>query len=130
MDIFTFICCKNCNECLKGQKIIKRGWGWPISFKDGRRASKIFCVCLTCVVYLRRLLASFTFCFQRLHYLAVPRGDVHRSIHLTRCTQPENICSGKKHLIGPKAWLLPVTVVRLHVGDLHAVGWVRVHEHW
>ena len=90
MDIFTFICCKYCNECLKGQKIIKRGWGWPISFKDFLRLPN-----------LRRLLASFTFCFQRLHYLAVPRSDVHRSIHLTRCTQPENICSGKKHLIGP-----------------------------
>ena len=30
------------------------------------------------------------------------------------------------HIIGqtlPWAWLLPVAVVRLHVGDLHAVGW-------
>ena len=25
----------------------------------------------------------------------------------------------------PKAWLLPIAVIRLHVGDLHAVGWVR-----
>ena len=23
----------------------------------------------------------------------------------------------------PEAWLLPVAVVRQHVGDLHAVGW-------
>ena len=26
------------------------------------------------------------------------------------------------------AWLLPVAVDRLHVRDLHAVVWARVHE--
>ena len=25
--------------------------------------------------------------------------------------------------LGITGWLLPVAVVRLHVGDLHAVGW-------
>ena len=38
----------------------------------------------------------------------------------------ESIAFGNRHLllnILPWAWLLPVEVVRLHVGDLHAVGW-------
>ena len=31
--------------------------------------------------------------------------------------------SGKVCLNFPQAWLLPVAVVRLHIGDLHSVGW-------
>ena len=28
-----------------------------------------------------------------------------------------------KRFTSPWAWLLPVAVIRLHVGDLHTVGW-------
>ena len=27
------------------------------------------------------------------------------------------------HLLVPMAWLLPVAVVKMHDGDLYAVGW-------
>ena len=32
-NFFTFICCANCNVCLKRQKYTKRGWRWSIFYK-------------------------------------------------------------------------------------------------
>ena len=37
---------------------------------------------------------------------------------------------GQRRIALGLVWLLPVEVVMLHVGNLYAVGWLRVLEHW